>query len=70
LDLSTWYPSTSLSRLTLNVLRNHGSHFEKAKTAFEAGGGRDELVQELVPIERREKDSIEDVKIEERLEKV
>jgi len=24
--------------------RNHGSHFEKAKTAFEQGGGRDELV--------------------------
>ena len=27
----------------LGTRRNHGSHFEKAKTAIEEGGGRDEL---------------------------
>ena len=26
-----------------HLFRNHGSHFEKAKTAFEQGGGRGEL---------------------------
>lgn len=26
--------------------RNHGSHFEKHKTAFEEGGGRDEAMIE------------------------
>jgi len=30
----------------LPSFRNHGSHFEKHKTAFEQGGGRDEAFQE------------------------
>lgn len=41
--------------------RNHGSHFEKAKTAFEEGGGRDELVEvPEVLAEKREQESIEE----------
>lgn len=32
--------------------RNHGSHFEKHKTAIEEGGGRDEVAEE-----ERESDS-------------
>lgn len=40
---------------------NHGSHFEKAKTAFEEGGGRDELVEvPEVLAEKREQESIEE----------
>jgi SHS family lactate transporter-like MFS transporter len=35
-----------LSHSTLNFRRNHGLHFEKAKTAFEEGGGRDEIIEE------------------------
>lgn len=40
-------------RLTLNPRRNHGSHFEKAKMAFEEGGGRDELIEDLILSEKR-----------------
>ncbi|KAH9480892.1 Carboxylic acid transporter protein-like protein [Psilocybe cubensis] len=40
------------------IRRNHGSHFEKAKTAFEEGGGRGEMVQnEANDGIRRESDS-------------
>jgi SHS family lactate transporter-like MFS transporter len=36
----------------LLLSRNHSSHFEKAKTAFEEGGGRGELEGEddMVPV--------------------
>lgn len=48
-------------RLPLMLSRNHGSHFEKAKTAFEEGGGRDELVEvPEVLAEKREQESIEE----------
>jgi hypothetical protein len=59
-----------ISRLRLNVHRNHGSHFEKAKTAFEEGGGRDELVEDPVPMDNRDQNSIEKEKIEEHVDKV
>ena len=29
----------------INPPRNYGSHFEKSKTAFEEGGGRDEIAE-------------------------
>jgi MFS transporter, SHS family, lactate transporter len=36
-------PSSLYPRLSLIFYRNHSSHFENAKTAFEEGGGRNEL---------------------------
>lgn len=33
----------------MNVNRNHSSHFEKAKAAFEEGAGNDEMEEEEVP---------------------
>jgi SHS family lactate transporter-like MFS transporter len=45
--------------------RNHASHFEKAKTAFEEGAGNDELEVEDPPRDKlstdNEKESIEHV---------
>jgi len=41
--LSLFYPVHMLTRL---VFRNHGAHFEKHKTAFEEGGGRDDALIE------------------------
>ena len=34
----------SLTPFPLTFLRNHGSHFEKHKTAFEEGGGADDAI--------------------------
>lgn len=44
---STFYLLTFTNAIIKSFLppsRNHGFHFEKAKTAFEEGGGRGELV--------------------------
>jgi hypothetical protein len=44
------------------LYRNHGSHFENAKTAFEEGGGRDELAEAPpVPTEKGDQQSIEEI---------
>ena len=32
--------------VTSSLFRNHASHFEQHKTAFEEGGGRDDAVME------------------------
>ena len=39
--------------LTIIGPENHGSHFEKAKTAFEEGAGADELEDEEILEEER-----------------
>lgn len=38
------------------VHRRHASHFEKHKTAFEEGGGRDDAIMEDEPESVREDD--------------
>lgn len=40
------YHPSQFDLRTYDLLRNHGFHFEKAKTAFEEGGGRGELVEQ------------------------
>ena len=54
------------------LYRNHGSHFENAKTAFEEGGGRDELAdvrKDLTELEMRDwQDSMEKGKVCEEVE--
>ena len=43
-----WYLLLCHFFLTDGVYRNHGSHFEKAKTAFEEGAANDEPVADDV----------------------
>lgn len=38
------------------VPRHHASHFEKHKTAFEEGGGRDDAIMEGESVEMHEDD--------------
>jgi MFS transporter, SHS family, lactate transporter len=66
-----FHPHSLYPRLLLMLCRNHGSHFEKAKTAFEEGGGRDELVDAPEVLRaRREQDSMEKENVDEQMEKV
>jgi SHS family lactate transporter-like MFS transporter len=53
------------------LYRNHGSHFENAKTAFEEGGGRGELVDDPeVLTERGDQHSMEKENVDEQVVKV
>jgi len=45
------------SLLTNGVRRNHGSHFEKAKTAFEEGAANDEPADDVVDQEKHSSDN-------------
>jgi MFS transporter, SHS family, lactate transporter len=44
--------------------RNHGSHFEKHKTAIEEGGGRDEIAVEEEPREQEDTSRPDSIRIE------
>jgi MFS transporter, SHS family, lactate transporter len=64
-------PGSLYPRFSLMLYRNHGSHFENAKTAFEEGGGRDELADAPeVLTERRDQDWMEKVNVDDQVEKV
>jgi MFS transporter, SHS family, lactate transporter len=58
--------------MLLILCRNHGSHFEKAKTAFKEGAGRDELAEPPADVlmERRLHDSMEKENVNEKVEQV
>ena len=61
---SSLYP-----RFSFILHRNHGSHFENAKTAFEEGGGRDELADPPKEMKvQHSNDSMEKENVSEQLE--
>ena len=63
-------PGSLYPRLLLMLYRNHGSHFENAKTAFEEGGGRDELAEAPeISTERRDQHP-EEKNVDDQVEKV
>jgi SHS family lactate transporter-like MFS transporter len=64
-------PGSLYLRLLLMLYRNHGSHFENAKTAFEEGGGRDELADgPEVLTGKGDQRSMEKEDVDEQMEKV
>ena len=64
-------PGSLYLRPSLMLHRNHGSHFENAKTAFEEGGGRGELADDPeVLTESRDKNSMEKDNVDEQVVKV
>lgn len=58
---STYHISSLMSSWCWRVCRNHGSHFEKHKAAFEEGGGVDESEDKSAPVTEKEReDSLSD----------